>query len=205
MSAERETRAYEVGPEDHDALTRFLAGARGPAKPSRAGSIGCIVFAVALACASPFIPEAVWSVLRGNVVWLLLGAAPPTLLFVLAVIEGRRVNRRALLDMFTAPHNRWVAGPWQARIGPEGLTMVSAYVTQSIGWEIIWRIGEDDHRAYFALTSRTGHVVPRSAFERDEDFRWFVELARRLRDDADRVPRATAALPTSEGISPDRG
>jgi YcxB-like protein len=202
MREELETARYELGLEDHDALTRFLTRAQPPAKPGWRVNIVLLALVVLLTAALLTSRALGWPGAEFDSKSAGMGAALPILIVGAMVVYLHRANRRALRDLFASPRNRWMAGPWRARVGPEGLTMVSAYVTQRIGWEIIWEIGEDDHRAYFLLTTSTGHVVPRSAFEYDEDFWRFVELARRLRDAADRAPRATAALPTSEDIQP---
>jgi hypothetical protein len=141
--------------------------------------------------------------LGDGLLWFWVGvgvgaAAAYGLLLLLA-----RANRQTLHRLLEHPKNRWANGPWRVRVGPEGLTRKSAECTQTYGWPVVNRIEVTDTFAFFFTGHFEGHLVPRSAFASDEDFRSFVRQARRLRDDAGRdLPEALEVREASEGVLP---
>ncbi len=135
--------------------------------------IGALIFTwiVSLIVRDP----AIQSILQ-TVTLLLLGAWVG---IVLSALDVLRVTRNSVRNFFKDARNRFLIGPRRLSITADGLTIHSEGFRDYLPWSGVIDLAVTDTHVFVYNGSINAQVVPKRAFQDEQHFQEFVQLAKR--------------------------
>ena len=136
-----------------------------------------------------------------SLLWLVLGVILGALGMLVVVIRLNKVAAQSQDEYLKDPRNQWVFATQRVTISPEGFAESSWFGRTVQRWEVIWDIAVTADHAFFWISTRAAHVVPRHAFRDQQQFEEFVALARRYQQGAPTSTAITATPPRPTTIT----
>jgi hypothetical protein len=102
----------------------------------------------------------------------------PVILYFYTPFAWRRRNAKLIRNMLREGSTKALLGDCTITISDDGIASVRKSSSSSVGWDVVDRIVENDQYGFIYLSSLSAVLIPRRAFQRDEDYESFMQHAR---------------------------
>jgi hypothetical protein len=150
--------------------------------------------------------DPLWSVSPGlgRVLLIVVGLGFSTAM-IRSMVQWRQNLAQKVRNLFNDPRNTKVLGWCRFAITPEALTSTVPDSSATIKWSGICGIHSTEEHAFFYTTASNGYILPRQPFPSEEEFRNFVETARRYWKAARKVGAAQIVAERQQPVEQDTG
>jgi hypothetical protein len=118
-----------------------------------------------------FVGPSVWIILG-----LLIGLVGAVFVFSYPALLRRRI-RRLVQRLYMEGQNRGLFTRRRMTITPETVTDATEVSVTTMKWVAVERIVVDQRHAFFYTSAASAFILPKAAFETEEEFQEFVETA----------------------------